>query len=143
MIEIVYASAEAQPFSPNALAELLAKARENNRTLGVSGVLLHHKGSFLQVLEGPGLVVDALFHKIGKDPRHTRMMVIKRRSISERAFGEWSMGFVLPNPATIARKLDGFNRFLQNGALPTTGAAEGLCQILYGFRTGKWRQHVT
>ena len=143
MIEIIYASAEAQPFSPNALAELLAKARENNRTLGVSGVLLHHKGSFLQVLEGPEPVVDALFHKIGKDPRHTRMMVIKRRSISERAFGEWSMGFVLPNPATIARKLDGFNRFLQNGALPTTGAAEGLCQILYGFRTGKWRQHVT
>ena len=143
MIEVIYASAEAQPFSASALADLLAKARENNHTLGVSGVLLHHKGSFLQVLEGPEPVVDALLQKIGKDPRHTRMMTLKRRSISQRAFGEWSMGFVLPTPATLARRLDGFNRFLQGGALPTTGAAEGLSQILNGFRTGKWRQHVT
>jgi hypothetical protein len=143
MIEVIYASAEAQPFSANTLADLLVKARENNHALGVSGLLLNHKGSFLQVLEGEEPVVDALFQMIGKDPRHTRMMIIKRRSISQRSFGEWSMGFVLPTPATLARKLDGFNRFLQSGALPTAGAAEGLCQILYGFRTGQWRQHLT
>ena len=102
MIEVIYASAEVQPFTATALAELLAKARKNNHALGVSGMLLHHNGSFLQVLEGPEPIVDALFTKIGKDPRHARMMIVKRRSISQRAFGEWSMGFVLPTPATLA-----------------------------------------
>ncbi len=141
MIEIVYASAEAKPFSANALADLLEKARVNNRALGVTGVLLYHNGSFLQVLEGPESVVDGLFQKIAKDPRHTRMMTIKRGPISQRAFSEWSMGFVVPTPAML-KKLEGFNRFLQSGVLPTTGAAEGLCNILYGFRTGKWHQRV-
>ena len=142
MIELVYASAEAEPFSATGLADLLDKAREKNLALGVSGVLLYHNGSFLQVLEGEASVVDALFQKIGKDPRHTRMMTIKRGSISRRSFAGWSMGFVLPT-AAVLKKLEGFDRFLQSGVLPTSRAADNLCQILYGFRSGKWRQRVT
>jgi hypothetical protein len=142
MIAITYASAETEPFSAAALADLLGKARENNRILDVSGMLLYHSGSFLQVLEGEESVVDALFQKIAKDPRHTRMMTIKRASISRRAFAEWSMGFVVPT-AAIVKKLEGFDRFLQSGVLPTSAAADGLCEILYGFRTGKWRQRAS
>jgi hypothetical protein len=70
------------------------------------------------------------------------MMIIKRGSISQRSFAEWSMGFVLPTPA-ILKKLEGFNRFLQSGVLPSTTAANSVSQILDGFRRGKWRQHVT
>jgi hypothetical protein len=142
MIAIVYASAETKPFSAAALADLLSKARENNRVLDVSGMLLHHNGSFLQVLEGEESVVDPLFQKIAKDPRHTRMMTIKRASISQRAFPDWSMGFVVPTLA-IVKKLEGFDRFLQSGVLPTSAAADGLCEILYGFRTGKWHQRAS
>jgi hypothetical protein len=142
MIAVIYASTETEPFSAAALADLLGKARENNRVLEVSGMLLHHNGSFLQVLEGEESVVDALFQKIAKDPRHTRMMTIKRASISQRAFPGWSMGFVAPTSA-IVKKLEGFDGFLQSGLLPTSAAADCLCEILYGFRTGKWRQRVS
>jgi hypothetical protein len=52
------------------------------------------------------------------------------------------MGFMVPT-AAIVKKLEGFDRFLQSGVLPTSAAADGLCEILYGFRTGKWRQRAS
>jgi hypothetical protein len=64
MTEIIYASAQTQPFSSAQLTELLAKARRNNQALHVSGLLLYHRGSFLQVLEGDEAVVAG--SKIGE-----------------------------------------------------------------------------
>src|SRR5205823_4304594 len=55
--EIIYASASVQPFSSRQLTDLLARARAHNRTVAVSGLLLYHQGSFLQVLEGADSVV--------------------------------------------------------------------------------------
>jgi Sensors of blue-light using FAD len=141
VIEIIYASAESQPFSSKQLTELLAKARQNNQALGVSGLLLYDRGSFLQVLEGEELAVSQLFDKIAKDKRHTRFVMIKRSTIKDRAFADWSMGFVEIN-AAMARKLDGFNAFLQQGVVATTGMADRMKKVLHGFRTGEWRQHV-
>jgi Sensors of blue-light using FAD len=141
MIEIIYASAQSQPFSTKQLTELLEKARKNNQALGVSGLLLYHRGSFLQVLEGDEQVVDALYEKIGHDPRHNRFVVIKRSVVTERSFADWSMGFVEVNPA-VAKKLEGFNQFLQQGLLDVPGTADKVRKVLRGFRDGDWRQHV-
>jgi hypothetical protein len=141
MIEIIYASAQTQPFSPKQLTELLAKARQNNQALGVSGLLLYHDGSFLQVLEGDEPIVTSLFDKIARDPRHSRCIVIKRAPVAERAFADWSMGFVEVNPA-VAKNLGGFNSFLQEGALDAPGMQEQVSKVLHAFRSGKWRQYV-
>lgn len=151
MLEIVYASAQSRPFSEGELTEILSKARRNNQRLGVSGLLLFHRGSFLQVLEGEEKVVEALFEKIARDPRHRRLMVIKRSIVTERAFGDWSMGFVEVGLAT-AKKLDGFNSFFQRGFLDAGRTAVGVAndgvsgevsRILGEFRSGAWRQHIT
>lgn len=142
MIEVVYASAARQPFSSKELTELLAKARPNNQALGVTGLLLYHRGSFLQVLEGEESVVNRLYEKIAKDPRHLRCMVIKRGPVAKCSFADWSMGFVELS-AAVASKLDGFNAFLHQGRLDLAGSAERIEQILTGFRSGQWRQHVS
>jgi len=142
LIEIIYASAQSRPFSSLQLTELLTKARQNNQGLGVSGLLLYHRGSFLQVLEGDEAIVTRLYDKIAMDPRHKRCIVIKRGSIVERTFADWSMGFVEVSQG-VASKLDGFNSFLQQGAFEGKGAADQVSKVLHGFRAGGWRQHVT
>ena len=142
MLELVYGSAGVHAFSSEELTELLAKARRNNQALGVSGLLLYHRGSFLQVLEGEESVVSALYEKIAKDPRHHRCIVIKRGTVANRTFADWSMGFVEVS-ATVSKKLDGFNSFLHQGRLDLQGSAEQIRKVLVGFRSGQWRQYVS
>ncbi|HET6150885.1 MAG TPA: BLUF domain-containing protein [Polyangia bacterium] len=141
--EIIYASASRQPFSPRQLTELLAKARASNQALAVSGLLLYHQGSFLQVLEGEDSVLSALYERITKDPRHHRCMVVKRSTVMQRSFADWSMGFVEVS-AAVAKQLEGFNMVLQQGfvGLGQTASAEAIRKVVYGFRAGQWRQHV-
>lgn len=52
MIQLVYMSAALWRPTRSDLVTLLAKARQNNSQLGVTGMLLYHDGSFMQVLEG-------------------------------------------------------------------------------------------
>jgi hypothetical protein len=141
--EIIYASASIQPFSPKELTDLLAKARAKNRLLAISGLLLYHRGSFLQVLEGEDAAVSALYDRIARDPRHHRCIVVKRSTVVRRSFSDWSMGFVEVS-AAVAKGLDGFNAVLQRGfvGLDDTANAETIRKIVYGFRGGQWRQHV-
>ena len=94
MIQLIYASAATKPFTPEALKLLLAKARARNATFGVTGMLLYHTGSFLQVLEGPEAGVDRILGSILKDPRHTTARTLSRATIATREFEAWSMGFV-------------------------------------------------
>ncbi len=76
MLQIVYASAATSGFTQKDLVKLLGLARERNTAAGISGRLLYHNKSFLQVLEGPRERVDALFTKIAKDPRHKNCLVL-------------------------------------------------------------------
>lgn len=139
ILQLVYASAATVEFDQEDLVELLRRARENNESLGVTGMLLFHDGSFIQVLEGPPDVVDALFSKIASDPRHGDTTLIYRGQKTERCFGRWSMGF---EHVLDRREMPrGLNRFLQNGILrvePEEG--EAVCRSLIGFRDGRFRR---
>jgi hypothetical protein len=141
MLQLFYASAERHPFKRPELAELLAKARRNNHALDVTGILLYHAGSFLQVLEGDEAAVGPLYEKISRDARHHRLIVLARSQVTERGFGDWSMGFV-DLSAAMAEKLEGFNAFLQEGVVEAEGTPERIRKVLYAFRAGDWRQHV-
>lgn len=94
MQQIVYASAACDPFSGHALRILLQQSRTRNAMYKVSGMLLYHEGSFLQILEGPPDAVEYLYSSIERDPRHTRTKVLLRKKIAQREFAEWTMGFV-------------------------------------------------
>ena len=50
--------------APSQLLDLLLECRENNRSSGVTGMLLYGNGTFLQVIEGEEPVIDDLVEKI-------------------------------------------------------------------------------
>jgi uncharacterized membrane protein (DUF373 family) len=79
--------------SSQALLGLLQQSRDNNAANGVTGMLLYGNTTFLQVLEGDENVIDNLINKIRKDSRHTNMKMLDRRTIQQRQYSDWSMGF--------------------------------------------------
>ncbi len=84
---MVYVSAAIKPFTPTDLRELLSKARTHNSSVGITGLLLYHKMSFFQILEGQADAVTLLFSHIERDPRHNRVMLLSRKEAGERNFG--------------------------------------------------------
>ncbi|MEM7323479.1 MAG: BLUF domain-containing protein [Actinomycetota bacterium] len=140
VFQLGYASAAKRPFTDDELVELLTKARVANAARNVSGLLLYHQGSFLQVLEGEKSVVEALYRKIGEDPRHTDKVLLFRREDVERCFDQWTMGF---HHARSGQTPPGLNRFLETGAAGLTAEdGETVRDVLLGFRDGRWRRTV-
>jgi hypothetical protein len=94
MVQIVYVSAAANPFTVAELNTLLARARDRNSVYQVTGMLLYHNGSFLQVLEGAESSVDLIYASIERDKRHRNAKVLHRQLMPRREFPDWSMGFI-------------------------------------------------
>jgi hypothetical protein len=135
VIQLVYSSHATAPFSPDALRALLIRARANNTVLGVSGMLLHVDGAFLQVLEGTDDSVHKLFVHIGEDRRHHRVLLLLQREISERNFGDWSMGFFDASGA--GASLPGYRS--NTGFADLMGDPSTVLRVVSDFRTGRWR----
>jgi hypothetical protein len=105
------------PFSKDELTALLEKSRENNIALGITGILLYKDGNFMQALEGDEETVRALSSKIAQDPRHRGFIQLYSRSIKERSFADWAMGFYdLRSPEL--NHVAGYSDFLRT---PLTG----------------------
>jgi hypothetical protein len=145
MLEVIYASAAVKPFTQAELTTLLRKARLNNTRLGVSGMLLYDRGSFLQVLEGEVAAVRPLYEIISKDPRHERVVKLLETTISVRSFADWSMGFAAGEQLRAA-SLPGHSDLLHPdfsvaSFLPEKERARAR-QVLLAFREGRWRTFV-
>lgn len=140
--QLIYISAANRDFSEQELEELLAKARANNASLGITGMLLFHEGSFIQALEGPKDKVQALYEKIAEDDRHTETVVLYKGDQEEPDFESWSMGFYRSNQSS-AENLEGFHNFLASGFRGNhRETASRARRALLQFRQGKWHQNV-
>jgi hypothetical protein len=108
----------------------------------VTGILLYAQGSFLQILEGPSAVVDALFARIEGDERHKYVTKIIREPIDKRSFDEWTMGFYRISQKEIAG-LSGVNDFFGK-AQSFDGLDAGRAKkVLAAFREGSWRRKLS
>jgi hypothetical protein len=142
-LQLIYVSAATVPFTVQDLGSLLLRARADNKRLDVSGLLIHHEGSFFQVLEGDPAKVDSLYERIARDKRHARVLTLSRGPVAQRAFGDWSMGFV-PGAHALLNDLPGFNDFFRRG-FDLAHAADGASRakdLALAFRTGRFRQLV-
>ena len=92
MLQLVYISSARN--KPN-VADILAASRRNNAR-GITGLLYADGVRFLQALEGPEDKVLAAFTRIEQDPRHRAVVVLSRRTVSEREFGPWQMAHRTP-----------------------------------------------
>jgi hypothetical protein len=143
LIELVYVSAAVRSMRDAELAQLLSKARSDNALRDVTGLLVYERGSFLQALEGEPAVVDELFSRISKDPRHAKVQMLSRQSIEARTFGDWRMGFAKVDRA-LARELAGHvepSRIHRPGEADKNADSRSML-FLRGFRDGKWHRHV-
>jgi hypothetical protein len=111
IFSLLYLSGSTVPFAEKDLRDLLAKSRENNSKLGISGMLLFKGGNFLQVLEGKKETVVALYEKIARDPRHHQITTLLEETSTKRNFPDWSMGFH-DLSSTDTRSIPGFSHFL-------------------------------
>lgn len=93
MRRIVYVSAGSETACEDDVARILSTARRNNSAADITGMLLHMDFGFLQILEGGREAVQRTYARILRDPRHTMILKLVDEEITERLFGDWSMGF--------------------------------------------------
>jgi hypothetical protein len=110
MIQITYISHATEPMSAEQLLALLQQCLKNNVSNGVTGMLLYGNETFLQALEGDEKAVDDLVEKIKKDPRHTNIQFLHRRTIERRQYSEWSMGFKRVSDSEL-QQIEGLRNF--------------------------------
>jgi hypothetical protein len=94
MFQLIYGSSAIVAMNGKAMKNILSVARDNNRQLGITGLLLYKDGNFMQVLEGSEAAVRGLFSRLEQDQRHAGIMIYVEREIETREFANWSMGFV-------------------------------------------------
>ena len=115
MIQLVYASTAIKSFSTEELRVLLVRARYHNAAVGITGMLVHVDGTFLQVLEGEAEIVHRLFISLAADYRHHRILLLLMREIAERHF-DASLGF--------------FDASGRGGSLPGYRSATGFADLI-------------
>ena len=93
LVRLLYASRVVDN-SPAAIEAILAQSRQHNPASGITGVLCHGGGVFLQAIEGGRSAVNELYGHILRDGRHRDVELLHYEEILERRFGGWTMGQV-------------------------------------------------
>ena len=91
MIQLTYISTASPGTTPAMVQTILSASRRNNAAANVTGLLLYDGQRFLQALEGTPEAVQAVYERVKVDPRHRAVVLLSRREIEKRAFGDWAM----------------------------------------------------
>lgn len=91
--QLIYTSSAMSSLDDFALREIAQNSNYYNQQIGVTGLLLFHEGSILQVLEGDKESVTELYEKVKRDTRHTGCMILSTRTAERREFSDWFMGY--------------------------------------------------
>ena len=98
MIRILYLSQSAYDITDAQVNDILTTSRANNLTYGITGVLIHGGGLFMQVLEGPEQSTLRLYVKILEDRRHGDCRLVHISPANEHIFKKWSMAVIKCDP---------------------------------------------
>jgi hypothetical protein len=94
LVRCLYASRAPKPMHDAALDTILKQSRRNNPDNGITGMLCFTNGTYVQVIEGGRGPVSNLLGKIYRDERNVDVQILVFEEISERCFGNWTMGQV-------------------------------------------------
>lgn len=92
LVRCLYASRATAAVTDAALDGILRQSRRNNLSRGITGMLCHANGIFVQVIEGGRADVSGLMSRIFADTRHKDVQVLLFEEIGQRRFGSWTMG---------------------------------------------------
>ncbi len=93
LVRLIYASTATDGVDMNEFKRILETAQRNNANRDLTGVLCFNSRVFLQALEGSREAVNDLYGKLGKDPRHFNLAILKYEQIQTRIYSDWSMAF--------------------------------------------------
>jgi hypothetical protein len=94
LVRLVYVSRSVNPLDEASTESILASAKANNAAHGITGILCHGGGIYLQALEGGRQAVNALYTHLIRDARHADVVLLHYEEIKERRYSGWSMGQV-------------------------------------------------
>lgn len=131
MYRIIYKSIETAPLTNTNLKKLLDGARRRNTERAISGILIYHRGAFLQLLEGEVGDVKEIFSRIERDRRHKQITtLLSAEKSGGRAFGQWPMGFIDGDDAgAILRGVADLPDGLNSPKLDRVGAIKILIEV--------------
>ena len=92
---LVYLSHSTKPLDVSTLRAMAEGADARNRADGVTGILSHRNGVFMQYIEGPAPAVDDLWVRLLHDDRH-RIIRWVDVVVDDRRFGAWGMRLLDP-----------------------------------------------
>lgn len=101
--------------------ELFSSARSFNKRNGISGALLLHADTFVQVLEGDESAVRDLYSHIEKDWRHDGVTVLEASTVDAPVFARWAMARVSAEgepDITLIAHVDGIHKASSRGTTP-------------------------
>jgi hypothetical protein len=136
---LAYGSSATQAFSAQQLIDLLGVSRANNERAGITGMLLHRGGNFLQALEGPEDAVRETMQRITSDRRHGSVLLFLEEWPEERLFADWSMAFEDVSQLDPA-KHPGLSAYLAPNGESTLATDDGDHDVFEFFRT--FREHL-
>lgn len=127
MLQLVYISS-VTPGQTISIGNILTTSRRNNTRDGITGLLYSDGQRFLQALEGPEDKVLAAMARIEADPRHRAIVVLSRRTIEAREFGDWAMAHqeVGQDPGVLIERV---GRLVGNAAPGVKATFESFCQL--------------
>lgn len=98
---IAYVSTAVGRLTTEVLEQVLTEAREFNAEHGVTGVLLHDEGNFMQYVEGPAEAMTAVYQRILESREHTAIIELTNARVARRAFTDWTMGCTTAPASTL------------------------------------------
>jgi len=96
MYQLNYHSKSVPGLELEDLENILETAITANSACNISGCLVYHKGSFVQILEGNKKDVLDTFDKIKNDARHSLITLLWENQVDSRCFSEWHMAYHRP-----------------------------------------------
>ncbi len=93
MFRLIYTSHTPRLLPPIELEGILNGARRNNERDNLTGMLIYHEGSVMQMLEGSEAKVLACFERIKRDRRHEACTKLVGEAATARIFSDWRMAF--------------------------------------------------
>lgn len=78
--------------------KIMQQSSGNNPAAGITGALVFNDHYFAQVLEGDRKAVSQFFCKIALDKRHSEVVILDAKPVTNRMFDGWAMAFAGHSP---------------------------------------------